>query len=535
MEAGSAVVQWPTEAMEPWSGVAKTPLLDFIAPRLEAGGSNPAVIFDDGFVLTCEQLKERAERLAGGLSKEIGPGDRVLLSVGNRSEFLIAWLAILANRATAVIISPKVASHDAAHVVENSGAVLAIAERDSADVLESTGVETLRKVWRVGDPEPDGLVDHYSDHSRIDLASVEADFGDLTDIGYTSGTTGLPKALASTHMDLMRYSDFLFRCFSFRPGDRFLCPLLFHYGDPLWMFMGSLEVGSPLIVMRKFSVSRFWQVAREYGVTKLLSIGAIPSLLLTAPESPSDREHSVDLAMAVAVPKDQHAELEERFGFPWVETYGTSESGPAIAMPISAAARYTGTGALGIPVPEMEARLVDADGEVLNGPASGELELTGGILFEGYLNNPEATAEVMHDGWYRSGDLMERDADGVYYFLGRRKELIRRGGENVAPAEVEAVIRLHPSVIDTAVVPVEDPIRGEEVFAYVQVAFGSEVEPREIHEFCADRLAPYKVPRFVLFRTEDFPRTPSERIPKKELMVDGKHSTEDAWDHDQVG
>ena len=110
--------------------------------------------------------------------------------------------------------------------------------------------------------------------------------------------------------------------------------------------------------------------------------------------------------------------------------------------------------------------------------------------WESYLNNQAATDEVMHDGGYRSGDLMERDADGVYYFLGRRKELIRRGGENVAPAEVESVIRLHPAVIDTAVVPGEDPIRGEEVCAYVQVAPGSEVPSLEIFEFCSQRLAP---------------------------------------------
>lgn len=531
--APASGIAWPPGVEASWSGIAKTPLLEFFAPRLEAGGSDAVVIFDDGFVLTCEQLKDRAERLAGGLSERIGPGDRVILSVGNRSEFLIAWLAILANRATAVCVSPKIASHDAAHIVENSGAVLAIAEVAPAGVLEATGAPGLEAVWRVGDPEPDGLVDHYSDSARIDLGSVEADFEDLTDIGYTSGTTGLPKALASTHLDLMRYTDFLFRCFSFGPGDRFLCPLLFHYGDPLWMLMGSLEVGSPLIVMRRFSVSRFWQVARENGVTKLLTIGAIPSLLLTAPESPADREHSVDLAMAVAVPKERHAELEERFGFPWVETYGSSESGPAIAMPVGSAADYTGSGALGIPVPGIEARLVDADGAVLEGAATGELELSGEVLFEEYLNDPEATAEVRHDGWLRSGDLMERDSDGVFYFLGRRKELIRRGGENVAPAEVEAVIRLHDEVIDAAVVPVEDEIRGEEVLAHVQVEPGSEVSPAEIVEFCGDRLAPYKVPRFVELRTEAFPRTPSERIPKKELMVDGRHSTANAWDREQ--
>jgi crotonobetaine/carnitine-CoA ligase len=240
-------------------------------------------------------------------------------------------------------------------------------------------------------------------------------------------------------------------------------------------------------------------------------------------------------ALAIGIPKDAHAILEERFGFPWREGYGSSESGPAIAMPAHVGAEFVGTGALGVPYPDVRARLVDADGEALEGPAEGELELSGAILFRGYLNDPAATAEVMHDGWFRTGDVMRRDERGVFYFAGRRKELIRRGGENVAPAEVEAVIRLHDAVIDAAVVPVDDAIHGQEVKAYVQVRPAMDIEPAAIADLCTRHLARFKVPRYVELRTDPFPRTPSQRVRKQALMVDGKHTVDQAWDRLQHG
>lgn len=528
-----ASATWPDGLRGPWSVVPRTTLLDFLAPRLAAGGETPAVIFDDGFELTCAQLKERAELLAGRLSDRLDPGDRVALAVGNRSEFLIAYLALLANRAVVVTLNPAVQTHDAAHVLGDSGAVLAIAEPEPAAVLRTAAPKTLREVLLVEGPEPDALMDYSRGAARISLESVLAEIEELTDIGYTSGTTGLPKALAGDHSELLRYTDVFLRTTPFTGEDRILCPLQFHYGDPLWLLMASLHLGTPMIVMRRFSVSRFWDVARRHGATAILTIGSIPNLLLTAAPSTSERDHRVRLAIAVGVPKQQHAELVERFGFHWLEFYGSSESGPAISMPIDSAERYVGTGALGIPVPEVQARLIDGDGNVLTGPASGELELRGMILFREYLNNSEATAEVLHDGWLRSGDLMRRDADGVYYFEGRRKDLIRRGGENVAPTEVEAILRLHPGVVDAAVVPVADELRGEEIKAYVEVESEDPVPPVELADFCADRLAPFKVPRYIELRTQPFPRTPSQRIPKSELKVDGVHQTTTAWDREK--
>jgi carnitine-CoA ligase len=285
-----------------------------------------------------------------------------------------------------------------------------------------------------------------------------------------------------------------------------------------------------VILMRKFSASRFWKVAQEFSATNIVTIGSIPDMLLSRPEGPEDREHSVRNATALAIPRGRHAELERRFGFPWREAYGSSESGPAMAMPREFGAEFVGTGAIGIPYPDITARLVDETGQPLDGPATGELELSGMIVFSGYLSNPEATSEVLHDGWLRTGDIMRRDERGVYYFEGRRKELIRRSGINIAPAEVEAVLRLHPDVVDAAVVPVIDEVMGEEVKAYVELAGGAAFDPADLADFCGRRLARQKVPRYIEQRATPFPRTETQRIPKSQLKVDGVHRTSSAWD-----
>ncbi|MHB1166189.1 MAG: AMP-binding protein [Candidatus Nanopelagicales bacterium] len=487
------------------------------------------VIFDDGVELSCSDFLEATSRLSAGLASVIRPGDQVGLAIGNRAEFLVAYYALLSHRAVAVMMGPGIGQAEVDHIVQDRGLRLAIAEGATADVLEQAhgGVVTVLRV----DPEaaePHGL-HAYSTSPDRPLENVDASPDDVIGIGFTSGTTGLPKALAFDHYETLRYADVVLRTLPFDSTDRFLCPLRFHYGDPLWMLLISVLRQTPMVVMRRFSVSRFWDVAARFGVTRLMSIGAIPSLLLQATPSPAEREHRISVAIGVGIPRAQHAGLLERFGFPWLEYYGMSETCVAIAMPLAFADRYVGSGALGIPVPEAEIRLVSRDGAVLEDEALGELEVSGPWMpFAGYLGGPEATAEILHDGWVRTGDLMRRDALGVYYFEGRIKEIIRRGGENIAPAQIEEVLRSHPAVVDAAVVAVPDPVRDEEAKAYVQIS--TDVTAEELWEFCTDRLAAHKVPRYIEFRVDPFPRTPSERIRKQLLLVDGVHRIEGVWD-----
>jgi carnitine-CoA ligase len=534
LQAGASrkAVTWDDKLPDAWSAVPLRPVLELLGPAL-AANDRPLVIFDDGVRVTGTELLDRIERFAGALARFAVSGDRVLLACGNRAEYLVAYFGIMANRCTVVAVSPGLGDHDMAHAINGACCAFAVVDGEAAATIEAVlgNCPSLRSAWRIDGTEPDGLSHLEQDGDRLRLRDVRADLSDLVDIGYTSGTTGLPKALAGDHTELLRYVDVALRTDPPSPDERTLLGLQFHYGDPLVTTLAAALSGTSVVVMRRFSVSRFWPTAKRFGVTRIVTIGSIPTLLLTAPPSPADRNHRVRSALAIGIPKDDHAILEERFGFPWREAYGSSESGPAIAMPADVGPEFVGTGALGVPYPDVQARLVDLDdGMELTGPAEGELELSGAILFRGYLDNPDATAEVMHDGWFRTGDIMRRDERGVFYFAGRRKELIRRGGENVAPAEVEAVLRLHEGVIDAAVVPVEDRIHGEEIKAYVQVRPGTGIGPAEIVEFCADHLARFKVPRYVELRTDPFPRTPSQRIRKQALMIDGQHSIDGAWD-----
>jgi crotonobetaine/carnitine-CoA ligase len=520
---------WPPGMPAAFTEVPRVPLLALMVPHLRAGGSEPMVIFDDGVELSYDDFLSGTERLAAGLANRVGPGDEVGLAIGNRAEFLIAYYAVLSLRGVVVQFGPKVGDVEAAHVVGDRRLTIAIADGAAADVLERAdgGRLTVLRLDPDAD-EPHGLAAHYGLMGRA-LDDPTASPEDTISIGYTSGTTGLPKALAFTHDEPLRYADVFLRTLPMRQTDRILCPLQFHYGDPLWLLLVSVLRRTPLVVMRRFSVSRFWDVAARFDVTRLMSIGAIPALLLKAEQSPAEQAHRIDVAIAVGVPRAQHAELVARFGFPWLEYYGMSETCVTIALPRASADRYVGTGALGIPVPEAQVRLVDADGTVLLGAAAGELEVSGPwVPFREYIGNPEATAQILHDGWIRTGDLMRRDEDGVYYFEGRSKELIRRGGENIAPAQIEDVLRNHPAVVDAAVVPVPDPVRDEEVKAYVQVR--ADVSPAELAEHCALHLAPHKVPRYIELRTEPFPLTPSQRIRKQELKVDGAHRVDGVWD-----
>ncbi|MBE3013794.1 AMP-binding protein [Microbispora sp. NEAU-D428] len=527
----AGLITWPPDMADAWTVVPRTTLADFAARCFGAGGDAPALIFDDGVTVSFAQLHERIERFAGFLRSRVSVGDRVALAVGNRAEYLIAYFGIVLVRGTVVTMGCDIGPADAALMIDDAGCRLAVAEGRAAEVLRGLVGETpLEEVLDVRDGEPDGLAHHYRDASRLPLTEAACEIDDLVDIGYTSGTTGMPKALGGDHAEPLRYVDVILRTRPLEADDRILVPLQYHYGDGLYLTLASWHAGVAVVVMRKFSVSRFWTVAKEFGVTQLYTIGAIPNLLLAAPPAPADRDHHIRGALAVGVPAGRHRELNERFGFPWCEMYGSSESGPALSMPDDVAQEYVGSGAIGVPYPDVQARLVDPDGVVVDGPGQGELELTGEIVFTGYLGNPDATRQVLHDGWLRTGDLARRDERGMYYFVGRVKELIRRGGQNIAPAEVEAVLRLHPAVVDAAVVPVEDDLRGEEVLAYVQVREGSSVDAAELAKFCAGRLAAFKVPRYIRLRTEPFPRTPSQRIPKNRLKVDGKHRTSGAWD-----
>jgi len=526
------------DAGEPWSAAPQQTIIQLVDEACRSWPGSPAMIFEDSLTVTYAELLAASEQFAGYLAERIQPGDAVAVILRNRAEFMIAWLAVVANRAVLVSVNPDDKILDAGHILRDSASVIVILTDEHESLVQGLLPEltSLREVITVRGDEPGGLA-AYSGSRPLRFAGAGCARDDITNIYYTSGTTGMPKGCMVDHEWWLRTVDVLLRRIPQTPSDRVLCCLQFFYADPGHLLLECLTTGGALVVMRRFSVSRFWDVVRERRVTLILSFSSIPLFLLKAQPGPRDRDHEVRVARHVAMPPDLHRQVVERWGFPWIEGYGITEGNVVTSMPLEYADEMTGSGSIGIPVPEVEVRLVGDDGAAVPPGATGEFLVRSPGMFRGYLNRPEATEEAMPDGWLRTGDLGRADERGFLYFVGRKKDVIRRSGQNLTAAEVENALRAHPMIVDAVVVPVPDRERGEEVKAYVLVADGvakSDLPGDKIVEFCADRLAWYKVPRYIEYRVGDFPRTPSMRVRKEVLKAERADLTEGCWDRDRA-
>lgn len=522
---------------EPWSAAPQQTVIQLVDEACHQHQNAPAMIFEDGLVVTYRQLLEASESFAGYLAGRIQPGDAVAVILRNRAEFMIAWLAVVANRAVLVSVNPDDKALDAGHILRDSAAVIVIMAEEHEPLIEALrpDLASLREVITVRGDEPNGLAG-YVGRKPLAFADAACARADICNIYYTSGTTGMPKGCMVDHEWWLRTVDVLLRRVPQTSADRVLCCLQFFYSDPGHLLLECLATGGALVVMRRFSVSRFWDVARDHQVTLILSFSSIPLFLLKAEPHPRDRDNEVRVARHLAMPPDLHRQVVERWGFPWIEGYGITEGNVVASMPLEYADEMTGSGSIGIPVPEVDVRLVGDDGAAVPTGTTGEFLVRGPGMFRGYLNRPEATQEVLADGWLRTGDLGREDERGFLYFMGRKKDVIRRSGQNLTAAEVEDALRAHPLIIDAAVIPVPDRERGEEVKAYVLLAAGktdADLPGQKIVEFCAGRLAWYKVPRYVEYRHTDFPRTPSMRVRKEVLKAERADLTEGCWDRDR--
>ncbi len=493
-------------------------------------------MFEDGLVVTIEDLVTRAGRFAAFLQQTVKPGDRVAIVLGNRTEWVIAWLAAVASRAILVSINPAVREHDAAHMLRDSGARVAIVDDDVAALVVAlrSSCPAIEQVVRLDGSEPDGLSAFGAGLEPVDLRALHPRLDDVVNVYYTSGTTGLPKGCMLDHQFWLRFITVYTSTYGLGSEDRLLCWFQFFYVDPPWMILASLSVGAPLVVMRRLSISRFWNVVAEHGVTQLFGSASLPALLLKRPAQ-RDEGTTVRFSVHVGIPRSLHADLVARWGFDWVEAYGLTETGLVVAMPRESAAEMIGSGSIGQPCAGVDVLIADEEGRAVPVGHQGELLLRAPGLMRGYLNNPDATDHVFRGGWFHTGDLVTADEHGFLYFVGRLKDIIRRSGENVAAMEVEEVLRQHPAVLDAAVVAVPDDIRGEEVKAFVALvpeADEAAVSPRSLLAHCAARLARFKVPRYIEYVGE-FPRTPSMRVKKSDLVAQAGETGARQWDSEQ--
>ncbi len=439
----------------------------------------------------------------------VAPGDRVALMLKNSLFYPVAWLGTVTAGAVAVPINSRLRAVDARYLLDHSGVSVVVTDDSLADIARAAGKAGRSYcVARAGDAMAEVEYAHAA-------AAPGTNPGALANVQYTSGTTGLPKGCLLSHRYWQRMGAAVTEFFPLEERDVLLTAQPHSYMDPQWNVIAALRAGCHLVLLGGFHPSTFMHDVAEWQVTVFYCLGVMPTLLLKQPLGPWD-DNAVERVFCSAIPTEQHRAIEDRWGAPWYEAFGMTESGLNIGMSPEDHDALVGTGCLGRALWHNEVTVVGADDRELPPGEVGELVLRGLGFMDGYYDDPAATAEVFRNGWLHTGDLATRGADGLLYYKGRKKEMIRRAGENIAPLEIETILAGHGAVLECAVAPVPDPDLGEEAKAYVVLRPGVHVNQEELRAFLDERIAPFKVPRYWEVR-ESLPHTASEKVAKHEL------------------
>jgi acyl-CoA synthetase (AMP-forming)/AMP-acid ligase II len=473
-----------------------------------------------------EQVQRLRERYR---ASGYGPGHRVALLMENRPEFFLHYLALNGLGVGIVPINPDYRHDEVAYLLEHSEAELAVVLTHRVDDVQRAAAQGAR-------PAP--VVDAHAMPAELPRPAAPAGPGEPgreTECAllYTSGTTGRPKGCMLSNFYFLtsgRTYCHLGGLIEIRPGaERFYNPLpLYHMNHLALTATAAMLTGNALVLTERFSPARWWPEVAGSGATIIHYLGVVAPMLLNQPAGPADRAHRVRFGLGAGIEPQLHAAFEARFGFPMIEVWGMTETGRIMAA--SHDPRMTDTRAFGRPFAGFEARVADAEGRELPAGAEGELLVRHSEaeprrgFFSGYLKNEAATAEAWRGGWFHTGDVVRREQSGMLVFVDRMKHIIRRSGENIAAAEVEAVLQAHEAVAQVAVLPVADDLREQEVLACIVPMPGVAVGPalaEALFEHCNARLAYFKAPGWVLF-LERLPTTGTQKVQKTQIFAAGE-------------
>ena len=486
-----------------------------------------------------------SNRIANGLS-ELGvtKGMHVALMIDNKPEILLLYLALAKLGAVAVPINTAAKGELLAYYINQSDTELAIADAAHVPRLAAVANDTpeISGVVAIAEPGsnvPDGksITDFAQLLTMPDRRpSAEVRFCDLHSILYTSGTTGPSKGNMSTHCHALSCGFELARTYGYRSDDIiYTCLPLFHGNAWLCSVMPVLAADASLAVGRRFSASTIWDDARRYGATQFNSLGAMTNFIWSQPASPRDREHKVRQVMVVPTPREFYHDFEKRFGIQFTSVYALSDCGMITARGPGDPPDKWASG--GKACEGIHIRVVDDDDfEVPRGEV-GEIVVRTEqpwIFAQGYYNMPEATARSFRNLWFHTGDRGYLDQDGYIYFVDRKKDAIRRRGENISSYEVEQILLKHPAVLDAAVYPVSSEHSEDEVMATLVLKEGQTLGPADVVHFCEANMAYFMVPRFVEFAAQ-LPKTMTEKVEKYRLRAAAEGRLSEIWDREKAG
>lgn len=473
----------------------------------------------DGRSFTYSEFERAVARVARMLAaRGVKKGDVVSLLMPNSVEYIAAYFACFFLGALAGPVNSLLKSQEMAFVIGNSEAKALLAHTEFIpgvnEILE--GLPNLKHVIEFDDEAKATLEFAYDDEP---LPPVEIGRDDEAIIIYTSGTTGKPKGCLLTHGNLIANARQISEWLGFTERDRLLTIMpLFHMNAVSVTTMSALYAGGSTVVSPKFSASRFWKIISDYGITSFGSVATMLSMLLeTYPEGVPEGLRTEQLRFAMCgsapVPAEVMKRFEERFNCLVIEGYGLSES--TCRSTFNPPDERRRAGSCGMPIGN-EMRVVDDDDNEVPVESLGEIVLRGENILKGYFKNPDATARAFRNGWFHTGDIGYRDADGFFYIVDRKTDMIIRGGENIYPREIDEVLYQHPQIAAAATIGIPDTLYGEEVAAFVILKEGASLTEDDVIDFCRERLADYKCPKTVRF-VKEIPKGPTGKLLKREL------------------
>jgi carnitine-CoA ligase len=464
--------------------------------------------------LTYGEFDREVNRLANGLlAAGVKPGDMVGVMLPNCPEAALLWLALLRIGAVEAPLNTAFRGPGLAHLIDLSGCRLLVIDEAYLPALGEvrSGLARVERVITRGELEE---VRGAATDPGISLRDQ-----DLAQVFFTSGTTGRSKACLFDHRYAVRQAERFVTGWRISPEDVLYNPFpLFHIDASVLTLAPAIVRGCTAALGERFSSSRFWDEVRDLEATVFDYMGATLTMLWKQPPRPDDRDNPVRLAWGVPLP-DFAAGFEERFGLRLVEVFGMTDCGVPAYQPLDEPRR---PGSCGRVVPPYQVSIA-GDGEIL--VRSDEP----GLMTLGYLGMPDATAEAFRDGWFHTGDLGRLSADSWLYFEGRKKDSIRRRGENISAFEIEEVVESHPAVLQAAAFGVRSELMEEEVKVCAVLRGGRSLAPAELAAWCEQRMARHMVPRYVEFLRE-LPLTPTEKVEKYRLREAGV--TAATWDRE---
>ncbi|SLN77707.1 ATP-dependent acyl-CoA ligase [Oceanibacterium hippocampi] len=472
-------------------------------------------------------FNRRANRFAHGLAGfGIGPREIVGVMMPNAPEFMYAWFGILKLGAVEVPINTALRGQGLSFIINVCEMRVLILDESNleqlaevADQLEALETVILRgDVTRARAVLPFRIVAYEDVHAGRDgdPERPPADPYEPAMIMFTSGTTGRSKGCVLCHRYLIHHAELVRTQFRITRDDTLYCPFpLFHADAAYLTILPAILTGCRAALSERFSASRYWSEIRKYGATVFDFMGATLTILWKQPPQPDDADNPVRLAWGVPMPEFADA-FEKRFNLKLVEVYGLTDAGVGVYQPLDEPRR---PGACGKPVDSYEYRIFDDLDRELPTGQSGEIVVRPrepGIIMNEYFRMPGETLAAMRNLWFHTGDVGFFDEDGYLHFVGRKKDSIRRRGENISAFEIEEAANLHPSVLESAAIGVPSELSEDDVMLFVVLKDGHELSPCDLISHCEKTMARYMVPRYLRF-LDSLPKTPTEKVEKYKL------------------